>query len=148
MTLQSSAPPRRGHGCLWGCLVVLVLISLPGLIAGWFFWQGFRQDPALRAAVELVRHDGTAQRVLGGGIHIVGVRSRSFAYALGLRAEQDYSIDLEGSLGPGVLDVRSHSERGAVKVDAMRLTGPDGRRYDLMNHGLPPSPPATIENSI
>jgi Cytochrome oxidase complex assembly protein 1 len=143
-----SPPPRRGHGCLWGCLIVLLILCIPVGVAGWFFWQGFRSDPALRAAVELVRRDGTAHRVLGDDIHITGVESRNFSYALGLYSESDYSVDLEGTAGQGSLEVRSHLDRAGVKIDSLYLTAPDGRRYDLMNHSVLPSRPGAIDNSI
>jgi hypothetical protein len=156
MSVPASAPPplpphlpaRRGHGCLWGCLAVILILCLPGLVAGWFFWNGYRHDPMLRAATELVRSDGTARRVLGEDIHVTGVESRSFAYALGLYSQNEYSVDLEGSLGNGTLDVRSHTDQGGVKFDALRLTGPDGRRYDLLNHSVLPAAPDSIDNSI
>jgi hypothetical protein len=145
---SSPSPPRRGHGCLWGCLVVLVILSLPGLFAGWFFWRGYTHDPVLRTAAELVRHDGMARRVLGENIHITGVESRGFAYGLGLSSENDYRIDLEGTRGRGVLDVRSRTGRGGFRIESLWLTGPGGRRYDLLHHGAPLPAPGTIENSI
>ena len=55
---MTTCPPRRrapSHGCLWGCLAVLAFILLPVLLAagygGWFFYQGYRRDPVLRAVV-------------------------------------------------------------------------------------------------
>jgi len=144
----SASPPRRGHGCLWGCLAVIVIISLPAVIGAWFFWTGFRYDPALRAANELVRRDGIARLVLGDGIHITGVESRNFSFGLGLNSESRYTVDLEGSRGNGTLDVEAHVEQGRVKIDALHLIGPDGRRYDLLNHGLLPATPGNLDNSI
>jgi len=141
-------PPRRGHGCLWGCLAIILILCLPGLIAGWFFWQGYRHDPVLQAATDLVRHDGTARQILGDDIHITGVESRNFSYALSWFSQNDYIVDLEGSLGRGNLAIRSHTDRGVVKLDGLSLTGPDGRRYDLLHHTILPSAPGTIDNSI
>src|ERR1700754_2123556 len=84
MTTPPAPAPRRGHGCLWGCLFVLLIISLPGLVAGWFLIYGFRHDPALQAAMELVRHDGIAHRVLGDDIRVTGVESRNFSFTFGV----------------------------------------------------------------
>jgi hypothetical protein len=127
---------------------VLLIVSLPGIFAGWFFWQGYRHDPALRAVTELVRHDGTARRVLGENIRITGVESRSSAFALGLFSQNNYGVELEGSRGKGRLEVHSHTERSGVKIDALRLTGPDGRRYDLLNHSVLPAPPGALDDTI
>ena len=141
-------PPRRGHGCLWGCLAVIVIVSLPAVIGGWFFWHGYRYDPALQTATDLLRHDGTAHLVLGDDIRVTGVENRNFSFALGLYSQNKYTVDLEGSRGSGTLDIDSHTDQGGVKIDSLRLTGPDGRRYDLLNHSLLPSAPGSIDNSI
>jgi hypothetical protein len=64
MTLAPSSPtayppPRRKNGCLWGCLIVMLLVSLPPILVGgygaWFLWQGYRRDPVLRVVGEMVR---------------------------------------------------------------------------------------------
>ncbi|HEX2759641.1 MAG TPA: hypothetical protein VHM27_03965, partial [Rhizomicrobium sp.] len=59
-----------------------------------------------------------------------------------------YVLQLAGSKGLGSLDVSAHSEGAQSKIDGMILTGPDGRRYDLLRHtALPagnPSPDDTI----
>jgi hypothetical protein len=129
-------------------MAVLLVFSLPALFAAWFFWRGWGHDPALAAATELVRRDGIAHQVLGEDIHVTGIESRNFAYAWGLFSENAYTVDLEGSSGSGTLDIRSHTGRSGVKIDTLRLTGPDGRRYDLMTHAILPSAPGTIDNSI
>ncbi len=62
MTLAPSSapppnyPPRRGHGCLWGCLVLLIILAIPPTLIGgygaWFLWQGYRRDPVLRVVAK------------------------------------------------------------------------------------------------
>jgi len=61
MTLPapSSAPPpryaqhKRGNGCLWGCLILMLIFLLPPVLLGgygaWFLYDGFRHSPARRA---------------------------------------------------------------------------------------------------
>ena len=59
-------PPRRSHGCLWGCLILLLIFVLPPALLGgygaWFLWDGYRHSPVLRVVNELVREDGMARR--------------------------------------------------------------------------------------
>lgn len=143
-SVTPALPPRRSHGCLWGCLGIIVILCLPGAIAGWFFWQGYRHDPALQAAVELVRRDGIARQVLGRNIHMTGLAASASTF-FGLSQENDAVIDLEGSLGQGTLEVRSHATQGGFKIDSLYLSGPDGRRYNLMKHGVPLPAPGTVD---
>ena len=50
-------------------------------------------------------------------------------------ASDSYEVTLEGPKGEGRLAVTSHhSTFGSPKLDSAILTGPDGRRYDLLKH--------------
>src|SRR3954468_1454488 len=137
-------PPRRGFGCLKGCLLALALIALPVILVGgygaWFVWQGFRHDPTLIAVGELVRHDGMAQAVLGDDIRITGVAGNAFSFVPGIGSRSAMVVSLTGSKASGTLAVESHTEGGRVRIDAMILSGPNGTRYDLMHHGITPVP--------
>ena len=79
---QNAHAPRRSNGCLWGCLAVMAFIFLPVILAGgygaWFLYQGFRNDPVLRAVTELTRQDGLAHQVLGNDIEVTGVEGNVF----------------------------------------------------------------------
>ena len=155
MPAPSSSPeayaPKRGNGCLWGCLIAMLLLSLPFILAGgygaWFLWDGYKRDPVLRVVGELVRSDGMARQVLGTGITITGVESNYFSWMPG-QANNAYEVTLEGSKGEGRLSVTTHSGLGAPVLDSAILTGPDGRRYDLLKHRLLPGGGAAIDNSI
>jgi len=142
MTAPPPDPPRRSNGCLWGCLIVLALIFLPMVLAGgygaWFFWQGWRHSPVLRATAEFVGKDGLAHLALGEGIHVTGVEG--FSMMPGFDSHSQYRIALEGSKGDGTLEVSADSRLGRVTFDSLMLTGPDGRRYDLMTHQAQPPP--------
>jgi len=143
----SSAPPahyapRRGHGCLWGCLIAILILVVPPLLAAgygaWYLWQGYRRDPVLRLAGELVREDGMAEQVLGYGAVVTGVEGNVFSWMPGL-ASDSYEVALQGPKGPGHLSVSAHhSNLGPLKLDSAILTGPDGRRYDLLKHQVMP----------
>jgi hypothetical protein len=144
--------PRRSNGCLWGCLIVILLLSLPVVLAGgygaWFVWDGYRRDPVLRVVGELVREDGMAQMVLGHGAAITGVDANSFSWMPGL-ARNDYDVTLQGPKGEGHLSVTAHTGSSGPQLDTAILTGPDGRRYDLMKHmALPPDGNAPPDTSI
>ena len=134
----SAPPPRRGNGCLWGCLILgLILITPPILLGGygaWFLYDGYRHNPVVRLAGELVRRDGMAQQVLGYGAAITGVEGNGFAWVPGTTSG-DYHVTLEGPKGEGHMTVRAHQATfGPPALDSAILTGPDGRRYDLLKH--------------
>jgi hypothetical protein len=149
MTLAPSSapppayPPRRSNGCLWGCLILLLILAIPPTLIGgygaWFLWQGYRRDPVLRVVAEMVREDGMARQVLGPDAVVTGVEGNVFSWMPG-RSRHDYEIALQGPKGEGHLAVISHqSGFGGFKLDSAILTGPDGRRYDLLKHQLLPS---------
>lgn len=133
----------RSSGCLWGCLGVLLIICLPAIVAWgygtWFAWQGFRDSPMMRTAIEMTQHDGLAQRVLGRPIVVTGVDGNAFSFVTGVGARSSFVLRLEGPRGQGRLAVTSHTEGPKAKIDAMDLIGPDGQHYDLMHH-LPLAP--------
>jgi len=143
MTIAQPAPaPRSGHGCLFGCLGALAILLLPVLLvsaySAWFFYQGFRNDPTLRAVSELVRRDGTAEQVLGENIRITGVTGNVFSFVPGLGTHSTYSVELAGSRASGSLAIESATLRGQAHIESMVLTGPDGAHYDLMHHTILP----------
>jgi hypothetical protein len=146
-------PPRRSNGCLWGCLVLLLIVSLPPILAGgygaWFLYDGYKRNPVLRVVGELVREDGMAQQVLGSGAEVTGVDGSVFSWMPGW-ASNSYEVTLEGPKGEGRLAVTSHQTvLGPPKLDSAILTGPDGRRYDLLKHQqLPDDGTARPDTSI
>src|SRR5437868_14029332 len=107
MPAPSSAPPpvypqRRGNGCLWGCLILLLILVLPPVLLGgygaWFLYDGYKRNPVLRLAGELVREDGMAQQVLGAGAEIPGMEGNAFSWMPGM-ASGSYEVTLEGRKG-------------------------------------------------
>jgi hypothetical protein len=159
MPAPASAPPpyypsqKRGNGCLWGCLILLLVLCLPPILAGgsgaWFLYDGYKRSPVLRLVGELVREDGMAQQVLGTGAVMTGVDGNVFSWMPG-RTSDSYDVRLEGPKGEGHLAVTSHhSTFGPPKLDSAILTGPDGRRYDLLKHQqLPDDGAARPDTSI
>lgn len=105
--------------------------------AAWFWYEGFRRDPVLREVVELVRHDGTAEQVLGENIRIEGMEGRALAYVWGQEAGA-YVVQLAGSKGEGTLHVTANRQGGHLNVQSMILDGPDGAHYDLLHHTVQP----------
>ena len=138
-------PPRRSHGCLWGCLGVVLLAAVLGggamLWSGWYVTQGFKSDPALVNVLAVVNTNRTAHDVLGDNIQVLDVESERVAAILGQHREKTatYTAQLQGSKGRGELHVTLHATGGAMKVVSMILTGPDGTRYNLTDNTLTPS---------
>jgi hypothetical protein len=145
MTIAAPQPapaPRSRHGCLFGCLGALAIVALPVVLvsaySAWFFYQGFRNDPGLRAVIELVRQDGMAEQVLGENIRITGVDGSALSFVPGIGTHSAYSVALTGSRASGNLAVESEIVRGRAHIETMILTGPDGTHYDLMHHTIAP----------
>ena len=155
---SSSAPPsyspqKRGNGCLWGCLIVMLIFALPPVLLGgygaWFLYQGFHHNPVLRVVSELVRDDGLARQALGPGAVVTGVEGNVFSWMPG-KTSDSYDVVLEGPKGEGHLAVTAHQPSfGPPTLDSAILTGPDGRRYDLIGHReLPDEGPSRPDSSI
>jgi hypothetical protein len=144
--------PRR-NGCLMGCLVLVLIVTVPPILAAgygaWYLWEGYRHNPAYRLAADLVRRDGMAQEVLGPGPVIAGVEGNVFSWMPGIASDR-YVVILEGPKGEGRLAITEHhSEFSPPQLDSAILTGPDGRHYDLLKHQeLPGSGDVTPDNSI
>ena len=85
---QTYYAPRRSNGCLWGCLIVLLIIVLPPALLGgygaWFLYDGYRHSPVLRVVNELVREDGLARQVLGEDAVVTGVDGNVFSWMPGM----------------------------------------------------------------
>lgn len=148
---QPAYPPRRGNGCLWGCLIVILILVLPVALFGgygaWFVWNGYKRDPVLRVVGELVRKDGLAQQALGAGAVITGVEGSYFSWVPG-STSNSYDVTLSGPKGEGHLAVTGHSGASGPALDSAILTGPDGRRYDLLKDQALPGTGDTPDNSI
>jgi hypothetical protein len=133
----------RSSGCLWGCLGVLLLVSLPFIFAwsygSWFLWQGFHDSPMMRTAIEMTERDSLARRVLGRPIIVTGMEGSAFSFVTGIGARNEFVLRLEGPRGEGRVTVSAHTEGREARIDALMLTGPDGQKYDLLHHAPLPS---------
>jgi hypothetical protein len=80
---------------------------------------------------------------------ITGVEGNVFSWVPGL-ASNSYDVTLEGPKGEGHLAITEHhSTFGSPRLDGAVLTGPDGRRYDLITHRqLPADGNTTPDTSI
>ena len=90
-----------------------------------------------------------ARQVLGPGVVISGIEGNVFSWMPGL-ASNSYDVTLEGPKGEGHLAITAHhSTFGWPRLDGAVLTGPDGRRYDLITHRqLPADGNSTPDTSI
>lgn len=138
------APPRRSHGCLWGCLALVALIVVGGAGAyywgGWYLTEGIKASPSLQQAMTVLRANPTAHDVLGDDIQIESVRSENFVSTLGTGRTATYTAELKGSKGEAELHVTMHADGPGKKmaIVAMILTTQDGTRYNLTQETLTP----------
>jgi hypothetical protein len=133
-------PPRRRHGCLWGCVGILVLAA--ALIAAfvsysdWFFSSGYKSNPQIQTALTVVRGNTVAHAVLGDAIAMESVESETLTAVKGHGKTVAYTIHLKGSRAEGRLHVMFHSDgKKGMTIVSMILTGPDDQRYNLTSSG-------------
>ncbi len=132
--------PRRSHGCLWGCLIaaLVAIVAIVGAISytGWYFYNGFKNDPALLAVVHTLNGDGVAHTVLGDNITITHIEGSSINADINTGKTVSYVAHLKGSRGEGTLNITIVTPKGGnAHTSMLTLTGPDGRKYDLLNGG-------------
>ena len=135
-TDEYEPPPRRSHGCLWGCLTVLLVTVLAvAAVFGygaWHFFKGFEDDARLQSIMETVRSDPRAELVLGRNIHIVEVERHMFDFSNVRGKRASYRLRLAGSEGEGELKVDIDLNGSEAKVTLMVLTGTDGHPHYLV----------------
>ena len=77
-------PPRRGNGCLYGCMALILILALPVVLVGsygtWFLYRGLGHEPAVRLARELVARDGIARQVLGTPVEVTGIQANAWSW--------------------------------------------------------------------
>lgn len=143
-------PPRRSHGCLWGCLIaaLVAIVAIVGGVTytGWYFYNGFKNDPMLHAVMSTVNGDGAAREVLGNNITITNIEGSSINTDTNSGKTVTYVAHLKGSKGEGTLNITVETPNGgAAHTTVLTLTGPDGQKHDLLNRGsdatTPPAPP-------
>lgn len=147
---EQQPPPRRGNGCLWGCLGTAIAIVL--IIAGvftfgaWYFYKGFERDARIQLVMQTVRNDPRAEAVLGKDIKLLEVEVHTFNYTTEQGGKASYVLKLSGSQGQGELKADLDiTGNGSGKITLMILTGKDGRLHYLK--GAPPPNPM-MQNSI
>jgi hypothetical protein len=132
---EASAQPRRRFGCLWGCLIIALLLFLAtggtiGYVA-WNMYQAIHSEPRLQAILQTVHGNAHAQTVLGNHYTMMEVEHRSFPVTGRRGMAETYKLVLIGSTGKSFLDVRLEPGHGGMKLVSMVLTGPHGEQVVL-----------------
>jgi hypothetical protein len=128
-------PPRGGHGCLWGCLIAVLIVAAAVIgscsYLGWFWTTGFKNDASLQAVVAVLNVNPTARAVLGDGIKVTGVST--FAIESNLSGKHEsFVAAVSGSKASGRISTEVNSApNGKANIVTLLLTGPDGRQYNL-----------------
>ncbi len=133
---QDEPPPRRSHGCLWGCLTVLLVAGLVTAAlfgyGAWYFFKGFENDARIQTIMATVYSDPRAEMVLGRNIKIVDVEKRFFNTSSGHGKTATFTLRLTGSEGEGELKAYLDLNGPEAKVTLMVLTGTDGHPHYLV----------------
>ena len=134
---QDASPQhRRSHGCLWGCLgLVLVVLLVSGAVVGYSAWilhKAFLNDARLQTIMAIDHNDTRAEAVLGRNIIFTNVDSHTFDKPKGAGKTAFYMLRLIGTNGTGVLKVNLDLSHGKTKVTLMVLTGSDGHPHTLV----------------
>jgi cytochrome oxidase complex assembly protein 1 len=128
-------PARSGHGCLWGCLIAVLIVAAMLVVGvgymGWFFVNGFKDDATLKTVMVRVNADQTARAVLGDDIKVEGISSVNINDTLATGKHADYVVTVKGTKATGTLAADVEVVHGKTTIEMLVLTGPDGHRYDL-----------------
>ena len=127
---------RRSHGCLWGCLgVVLFFIVAVGGTVGYMAWnlyQGFGDDPHLQAILVIAHNSEMVRDEFGGKVFVTEVDRNSFPLPRHDGHATTYRLVLIGRNGQGELNARLETKAGQTKTLTIILTCPDGRTRALV----------------
>ena len=141
-TAPITPPPKRGNGCLWGCLGVAAIIVLPiigiGGYGSWLLYHSVTSDAGLRTVVKSLAGEGVTKQVLGDNVHLVRVEGGALSGTAFSGEHALYILHLRGSKGDGTATVAADLSYSNIHVTSMVLTGPDGTRYDIFKHTLTP----------
>lgn len=150
-SLPDPVPPRRGNGCLFGCLALILVVALPVVLAAgygtWRLTRGAQNDPVVQLARDLVSRDGMTRQLLGAPVTVTGVTGNGWSWASGVGASHAYVLSLAGPNGQASLEIRARAGAGGPRLDQAILVTPDGLRFDLL-HQHPPSGGQDLSDTI
>jgi len=146
---EQTPPLRSHHGCLWGCLGVLiaavVLVVAVFGFGAWHFYTIFGNDARIQTVMETVRKSDEAVSVLGRNIKVLEVETQTFDYATGRGGTATLVLKVAGSSGEGEVKADLDITGQTAKIKSLVLTDSEGRAHYLI--GDPPPNPL-MQNSI
>ena len=146
---EQTLPPPRHHGCLWGCVGVLiaavVVVAAVFGFGAWHFYSIFGNDARIQVVMETVRKSDEAAIVLGRNIKVLEVETQTFDYATGRGGTATLVLKVAGSNGEGEVKADLDITGKAAKVKSLVLTDSEGRAHYLI--GAPPPNPM-MQDSI
>ena len=134
-------PPRKSHGCLWGCLIAAVIgiAAVATLVyVAWHLLEATKNTDAVKTVMATVDHDGLAHRLFGDHI-AVGRVSNYNMHSDFKTATTSFEATIEGSKGAGTVDATVLTQDHRTTITSLVLTTSDGHTYDI-SHGDPPPP--------
>jgi hypothetical protein len=143
-------PPRRRHGCLWGCLGVLAIFLLLGGGGGgytaWRLYKTMQSDPQLTAILDQVHADPRAADILGGDFEVMQSEKLTFPLPGSHKFATTYKVVVIGGYGQCQVDVRLEGPQNDGKIVLLTVTGADGRRVQLVPGGAPADGPSATDS--
>jgi Cytochrome oxidase complex assembly protein 1 len=140
-------PPRRSHGCLWGCLIAggLVVALIVGGMAymGWFVMSGFKNDAQVHSVIVAMNENATARAELGDRIELDSISSISINDDLNAGKTLKVTAAVKGSKAEGTIDATVNTKDGKTAIQILILHAPDGKNYDLTDPATR-APPGSI----
>jgi len=146
---QNLPPPRRSHGCLWGCL--LTLIALAAIVVAvfsfgaWHFYKLFGDNPHIQIVLDKLQSDTEAEAILGRHIKVLSVETYTFNESTGRNGIETFVLKVTGSAGEGDVKADLDISGDKVKITLLVLTGKDGQAHYLVGN---PPPNPMMQNSI
>jgi Cytochrome oxidase complex assembly protein 1 len=136
-------PPRRSHGCLWGCLIAAGIVLAVAIGGGFYVFHflstGVKGLTTVKAAIVQLDNDPAARALLGDNIEVTGSSSFNTSSDLATGSKESYVVHVKGTKGEGDYAIDADTPRGgALHFDKLTLSA-GGQTLDVLHQGDNPS---------
>ncbi len=130
-------PPRRSHGCLYGCLIAAAIFLLAAIGGGsyvyYYLSHGVKDTPTVKAAIVRLNGDLAARALLGDNIAVTGATSFNASSDLATGSKEAYVVQVKGSKGEGAYTIEADTPKnGDLHFDKLSLSA-GGQTVDVLH---------------